>query len=134
MMKKVEVDNTYCDKKFPKDDLTTSCQDRMNCQIEHKIPQLCRIILRKRIPVPPIDIISILYKSESHHSGERISPVSSNLHLSGMCAKELDIVILAVKEWYNQSPCFWSSLHFQQLVLQTTLIFNRLIWCVCLLD
>lgn len=51
-MKKVEIGETDCNKEFTKDDFTPSGQYRVTRQIEHEIPQLCRVLLWKRVPVP----------------------------------------------------------------------------------
>ena len=49
------------------------------------------------------------------------APVPGDFDLDGMCTKELDIDVVVVQKWDDQTPCLVSFLDVEEFLLKATL-------------
>jgi hypothetical protein len=61
------------------------------------------------------------------------SPVSGDLNLGSMCAKELNVRIWVFEQGDDQAPCLWAFLNVKEILLEALLVTGRclgILWCI----
>lgn len=86
------------------------------------------VFLRKWIPVA-------IAADQYHYKEEKVKhlPITHDLNLRSMRAKELNIWVWMFEERYNQPPCLGSSLNLNQFLLDPSLIHLGMCTRICLL-
>ena len=111
-------EGAYGDEKLAKDEFGSPDCERMRGQLDQEIAKGFSMFRRECFPVK-----NPCQKIPSNNVDQN-APIPRDLHLRRMSAKKLNILVLVIQQWDDETPCFWAFLDLKEVLLEPFQIFR----------